>query len=103
MGKGYVSESMFAGRILSHGQITSLDSAFSLTNNEPFSLFLLAASATDETLPVLVNCRLYQDDASANCPFVANQWNEPAIVEIAASGVSLTSYTAYWGAGSDIV
>jgi hypothetical protein len=102
MGKGYISETMFAGRILSHGKITSLDAAFSLTNNEPFSLFLVAASGTDETLPVLVNCKLYADDEAANCPFVANQWNEPAVIEVAASGVSLTDYTVYWGAGSDI-
>lgn len=98
MGKGFVSETMAASRILSHGQITSLP--FSLSSGLPFSIFIIPV--VDSDLPVLVNCKLEQDDAAANCPFNVKQWTEPAVSIIPTAGINLTNYNVYWGAAYDV-
>lgn len=92
---------MNAARVLSHGKIESLTAAFSLRNAQPFALFIIPAD-TEETAPVLVNCKLYQDDLASDCPFNLNCWTEPAIMEISASAIDLEDYDLYWGSGANV-
>jgi hypothetical protein len=101
MAKGFISEQMRSSRILSHGKIASLESAFSLHGEIPFSLFIVPTDDPTETAPVLIDCKLYQDDDSSDCPFALNCWNEAAVVEIADSAIDLTKYDLYWGAGDN--
>lgn len=102
--KGFVSQEMFAGRVSSHGKITSLASAFSLQNGQPFALFIIPKS--DGTVPdattALVTCKLYQDDNASACPFTCNCWDAPAVREISVNGITLTDFDVYWGAGVDV-
>jgi hypothetical protein len=99
--KGYVSEVLGSARILSHGKIRSLESAFSLRKGVPFSIFIIPVD-DEEWKPLEVNCKLYQDDASTGCPFNLRCWNEPAISEIAAGAIDLDSYDVHWGTGADV-
>lgn len=100
MGK-FVTEQMRANRILSHNEILDLDSAFSLHGGIPFSLFIITTDDPTETAPILVDCKLYQDDDSSDCPFNLNQWSEASVVEIAAEAIDLTKYRVFWGAGDN--
>ena len=100
---GYVSSEMHAGRVLSHGKITSLATAFSLAGNVPFSLFLMAKSTTPAVQALTLSVKLYQDAASFDCPFNVNAWTEPAIISLDASNAAiLNTYDLYWGAGQQI-
>jgi hypothetical protein len=101
MGKGHITEIMNAGRILSHGKITSLTAAFSLATGHPFSLFIIPKS-TSVVEPLVASVKLYQDDAAANCPFSLRCWTETAVVEVGATAIDLTAYDVYWGAGADV-
>lgn len=101
MTKRNVSEHESSQRILSHGKITSLSSAFTLASGYPFSLFIIPKD-TDETEPIIVSVKLDQDDAAANCPFNLRCWNEPGVIEVSASAINLTNYDVYWGAGVDV-
>lgn len=96
---GYISEPMNAGRILSHGKITSLASGFSLNGGKPFSLYIkpkYSVSTLDTTLSV----RCSQDDECAEAPFAYNDWSPLAIVEIASGQASiLETNDLYWGCG----
>ena len=105
--KGYVSESMTAGRIVSKGKIAALPFSFSSFNT--FSIFVVPKANVTAGLisvpndaGVLVSCKCYQDDASSNLPVLFNQWTEAAIVEIPTDGINLTTYDVYWGAGVDV-
>lgn len=104
MGKGFVTPEMFAGRVSAHGQITSLTAAFSLESGQPFALFIIPKSdgRYADASTVLVDCKLYQDDDSADCPFTCNCWDAPAVSEIAINGIDLTDYDVFWGAGADV-
>lgn len=99
----YVNREMSVGRISSHGQITDLTAAFSLEDDKPFALFIIPKSdgsyATDVT--ATVDCKLYREDESADCPFTLNCWDAPAVVEVAINGIDLTEYDVYWGAGTE--
>ena len=101
MGKGHISEIANAARVLSHGKIISLGSAFSLASKTPFSIFIIPVN-DEEWKPVTIGCKLYMDDAASDCPFNLRCWNEPLINEISAGAIDLESYDVYWGAGADV-
>lgn len=102
--KGFVPVEMMVGRISSHGQITSLAAAFSLASGQPFALFIIPKSGGSyaDAKTVIIDCTLYQDDESGDCPFTTNCWDVPAVSEVSASGVDLDEYDVYWGAGVDV-
>lgn len=97
--KGYISEQMNAGRILSHGKITSLATGFKLKGNKPFSLYIkpkFNVSTLDTTLSV----KCSQDDDFAEAPFAYNDWSPLAITEINTGQASvLDTNDLYWGCG----
>jgi hypothetical protein len=95
----YVSETVNAGRIVSHGKITSLTSAFSLTSGQPFSIFVIPKNGTD-VLPITAVCKLMLDSAASACPISLYCWNEVMIVELGATAINLTTHDVYWGAGA---
>lgn len=97
--KGYISEQMTAGRVVSHGKISSLTGGFHLPDYLPFSLYI-RPKTTGTALDTTLNVKCYQDDAAADAPFAYNDWSPLAIVEIA-SGQEIILETAdlYWGSG----
>ena len=104
MGKGFVSQEMYAGRASSHNQITDLSEGFKLSNGQPFALFIWPKSdgSNPDAVRALVNCKLYQDDNPSPCPFTTNCWDIPAVFEISANGIDLANFDVYWGAGVDV-
>lgn len=94
----YVSIPMSTGRVLAHGKITSLASAFSLPGGVPFSIFINKLTGTNDILTV--NCKCYLDNTASALPVVVGKWDEAAVSEIAAGAINLTQYEVYWGAGA---
>lgn len=97
--KGYISEQMTAGRVVSHGKITSLAGGFRLPDNLPFSLYIRPKFSVS-TLDTTMNVRCYQDEQASEAPIAYNDWSPLAIVEIAAGQESiLDTNDLYWGSG----
>lgn len=97
--KGYISEQMYAGRILSHGKITSLASGFALRGGKPFTLFINPKKDA-QTLAATLNVKCSQDDDFAEAPFACGDWSPLALAEIAPGQESiLDENDLYWGCG----
>jgi hypothetical protein len=97
--KGYISEQMTAGRIVSHGKITSLSGGFRLPSNLPFSIYIRPKTSVSN-LDIALNVKCYQDEAASEAPFVFNDWSPLAIVEISSGQDSiLDTNDLYWGSG----
>ncbi|MDR0659088.1 MAG: hypothetical protein LBG18_09210 [Mediterranea sp.] len=97
--KGYISEFMAGGRIVSHGKITDLSNGFSLPGRAPFSIYIRPKFASSD-IDVVLNVKCYQDDESGEAPIVLNDWSPMAIVDIAPNGDILEQNDIYWGSGS---
>ena len=96
-----VTKQMKAGRILSHGKISSLTEEFRLKNDTPFALFIIpkVGSGFEEDKTVLVNCELGLDDTFEDCPFTLLCWDVPALTAISVAGIDTTKFDVFWGAG----
>lgn len=99
--KGYISEFMGGGRIVSHGKITDLSSGFSLPKGELFSIYV-RPKVHSEAIDVVLSVRCYQDENAADAPIILNDWSPLAIAEIAANASILTDYDIYWGSGQHV-
>ena len=104
-----ISEAMTASRIISHGKITSLEAPFEFSAFNPFSIFVVPKAnvaagviSAPDNAGLLVNCKCFQDETSSGVPILFNQWNECAIIEIAANAIDLAVYDVYWGAGVNV-
>lgn len=102
--QGFVSNEMIAGRLLSHGKIESLEQAEVF--DVPVSIMIVSKAkitgaliAPDSNQHLLVNLKLYQDDAASLFPCPIGQWTEGSIKEIAATAIELATYDVYWAAG----
>jgi len=94
----YFSSQMVAGRINSKGEITDLTSAFKLSNGLPFSICVVPKDPTTDTL-LIVELKLYHDDAASDFPCPISDWTPGNILEIPADAIDLLSYNVYWGCG----
>lgn len=101
---GYISETMHAGRIVSHGKVTDLSAGFKLPGNNPFSVYIRpkAGSSAADALDVLLKVRCYQDDDFSDAPVVLNDWSPLEVAEIAPGQDILNDCDIYWGCGSYI-
>lgn len=99
----HVTREMNASRIISHGKITDLSEDFSLSNDIPFSIFIIPKSeiAVLEATKV-ISVKLYQEATHSDCPFAVGGWNETSIVSIEANASLLDDYDIYWGAGQKV-
>lgn len=97
--KGYISEFMNGGRIVSHGQITDLSKGFTLPNEEPFSIFIRPKFGVS-TLDTVLSVRCSQDNGCSDVPIAYNDWSPLAVVEIAPNADFLKTNDVYWGSGS---
>lgn len=96
---GPVNHVFEGGRILSHGQVTSLATAFS--RPEYFSIYIrpkIAVTVQD----ILVEVKCGQEGDFSPAPFLFYQWSPLALKEIKAGALDLASYDIYWGAGASI-
>ena len=94
--KGYISEFMNGGRILSHGKIESLSQGFKLPNDTPFSVYIRPKDTASEALDTVLSVKCYQDERFSDAPIAYNDWSPMAIVEIATSiGVAVLGWSRY--------
>jgi hypothetical protein len=96
--KGYISEFMSGGRIVSHGKITDLTNGFSLPQKVPFSIYVKPKFIGSD-IDILLNVKCYQDNETSEAPFVLNDWSPMAVTEIAPTS-TLAQNDIYWGSGS---
>ncbi len=96
--KGFISEFMNGGRILSHGQIMDLSNGFALQEEIPFSIYIRPKHTTS-ALDAIVSVRCYQEDEFSNAPIVLHDWTPLAITGIAPDSSILEQYDIYWGCG----
>ena len=98
MPKGYISEFMGGGRIVSHGQIKDLSQGFKLPNGAPFSIYIRPKYSVS-TLDTVLTVRCYQDNDFSDAPVAYNDWSSLVISEIAPNSDILTTNDVYWGSG----
>jgi hypothetical protein len=99
--KGYISEFINGGRIVSHGKVENLDNGFSLSDNMPFSVYIRPKAETAK-IDVIMNVRCWQEQVFSDAPFVLNDWSPLAISAIGADSSILEHYDVYWGCGSAV-
>ncbi|MDR0864953.1 MAG: hypothetical protein LBO74_08480 [Candidatus Symbiothrix sp.] len=99
--KGYISEFMAGGRIVSHGKISDLTNGFSLPGNVPFSIYVKPKFVVSD-IDAFLNVKCYQDENASEAPIVLNDWSPLAIVEIAPNSDILAQNDIYWGSGSNV-
>lgn len=58
--KGYISEFMNGGRILSHGKIESLSQGFKLPNDTPFSVYIRPKDTASEALDTVLSVKCFR-------------------------------------------
>lgn len=101
MKKGYISEAMNGGRIVSHGKITDLSSGFKLPNGKLFSVFIRPKFSVS-TVDTVLSVKCQQDSDFCEAPVVYNDWSPLAIKEIASDNSLLTTNDLYWGSGENV-
>lgn len=99
--KGYISEFMNGGRIVSHGKISDLTNGFKLPGGEPFSVYIRPKFSTS-TLDTVISVRCSQDEQLSEAPVLFNDWSPMAIVEIGADAEILKTNDIYWGSGCNV-
>ena len=80
--KGYISEFMGGGRIVSHGKIADLSKGFKLPSGNPFSVYVRPKYSVS-TLDTVLTVRCSQDESLTEAPVPFNDWSPLAISEIA--------------------
>jgi hypothetical protein len=104
--EGVLPNPTVAGRIVAHGEITSLTAGFPETADVPFSILVFPTeNITDRLISIpsdaglLVSCKLAQDSASSDLPVMFGVWTEGIIHSIDIDAIALGTYTVYWGTG----
>lgn len=96
--KQYISESVFAGRIVNFGKVTDLSADFTLSGR-PFSVLIVPKGGTESQTHVTMPVKAWASDAFASFPFPEGDWSPLLIKAVEASGLDLTAYDLYWGTG----
>jgi hypothetical protein len=89
------SPTMSAGRLGTHGEITSLAEAFSLGAGKYFSVCVIPKVAGTDTI-LIAPVKLYFDAAAANFPLPLNDWTPGLIAQLPANAISTTNYYIFW-------
>ncbi|HCY40429.1 MAG TPA: hypothetical protein DHV48_03610 [Prolixibacteraceae bacterium] len=107
--KGFVSDQMRSGRIVSHGQITDLTNGFKPTNEVTFSIIVIPKAnitagviSAPTDLGIMVSMAMYQDDGFSDYPVYFNTETIALIKEIEADAIPLETYDVYWASGSKV-
>ena len=103
MRKVFIPETIGSSKIVSHGQITSLENGFSLPSNEGFTIYARPKSGVTISTPdIILNTRCMADDKSSDIPVTLNEWNKLYLESISPDNKILESVDLYWGAGCAI-
>ena len=89
------SQAMSAGRLGTHGEITSLAEAFSLGSGKYFSVCVVPKVASTESI-LVAEIKLYFDTEASNFPLPINDWTPGIISEIPATAIDTTNYYIFW-------
>jgi len=107
--KGFVSDQMRSGRIVSHGQITDLTAGFKPVNAVNFSIVVIPKAnittgviSAPTNIGIMVSMAMYQDDDFSDYPVYFNNETIALIKEIEADAIDLDTYDVYWSSGSKV-
>jgi len=107
MKRGFLSNEQRATRGIVHGKINSLATAFKLAAESPFTIVIVPKEnvtsgviASPANAGLLVNMKMYEDDAASMYPVMFNWPSEALIYEIQAGAIDLAVYDVYWICGS---
>lgn len=83
MAKGYISEFINGGRIVSHGvlSIDMLRNGCGIPHGGLFTIYI-RPKVTIEDVDIVLPVRLYQDEEMNDAPFAFNEWSPLLIKEI---------------------
>lgn len=95
----HISEEQRSGRLVTGGKITSLAAAFSLADNESFSIFLTSKTDTTSVTTQALTVTLLGQDTAVAMPFRTEQWSELLLTEMSINESILSSYDIYWASG----
>lgn len=96
-----ITEARNAGRILSKGEVTVTNSAFSLPNNTPYSLFLYPINGNTDTW-FIISVQLEQDLTFSDLPYNIGCWTESAIIKANITPTMLANFRVFYGCGQAI-
>lgn len=97
--KGYISETVGGGRIVSHGQVTDLSRGFKLPDGGTFTVYVRPKYSVS-TVDTVLTVRCSQDESLTEAPVPFNDWSPLAISEIVPNSELLKTNDVYWGSGS---
>ena len=89
------SPPMAAGRLGTHGEITSLAQAFSLGAGKYFSVCVVPKVAGTDTI-LIAPVKLIFDASASDFPLPINDWTPGMISELPAGAISTTNYRIFW-------
>jgi hypothetical protein len=96
--RGYISESVHGGRVVSHGKIADLSQGFALSGGQSFSIYIRPRQSVTQVDTVLsVKCA--NESEFSEAPFPYNEWSPLMIREIAPENGILEVCDIYWGSG----
>lgn len=99
--KGYISETVGGGRIVSHGQVTDLSRGFKLPDGGTFTVYVRPKYSVS-TVDTVLNVRLYQEEGFSPVPVPFNDWSPCVISELAPDTEALNTNDIYWGSGQAV-
>lgn len=99
--KGYISETIGGGRLVSHGQITDLSQGFRLPDGVPFTVFVRPKYSVS-TLDTVLSVKLYQENGFSPAPLTFSDWSPLLISEIAPDTSFLDTNDLFWGSGQQV-
>ena len=99
--KGYISETIGGGRIVSHGQITDLSKGFKLPDGVPFTIYVRPKYSVS-TVDTVLSVKLYQEEGFSSAPVPFNDWSPCVISELATDTEVLKTNDIYWGSGQAV-
>ena len=106
--KGYISEFMNGGRIVSHGKIDDLSNGFKLPGEVPFSVYVRPKFSTS-TLDTVLAVRCSQDEKPSEAPYRSTTghrwrlWKSHPIRKSLRQTTSIGAAAAMWRARYDCV
>lgn len=77
---GYVNHFSKSSRILAHVKVDKLP--FKFSSGQHFTLYARPKDPEDETIDLLVNCKLHQDKVASEFPITLYSWSPGMFIEL---------------------
>ncbi len=99
--KGYISESVHGGRVVTHGKIEDLSQGFALSGGQSFSIYIRPRQSVT-TAETVLSVKCANDTEFSEAPFQYSEWSPLMVKEIAPENGILDVCDIYWGSGENV-